>query len=317
MVQGAKGVDEVPGIDSIARQAVLRFANTSDELRVAIKDAAIMLGWNFQAGGLEGAWDNRASLRWIHWCGAGVDAVLFPALVQSDTVLTNARGVFDRAMAEYVLGVIIAFAKRLPETITYQLKRTWQHRLTECIEGQDVLIVGVGSIGRTVARLLRDVGLNVVGVGRRARSDDPEFGVVHPQGELDGLLTEADYVVIVAPLTEETVGMFGAEQYRAMKPTARLVNVGRGRIVDEIALIKALQNRDIAGAALDVFETEPLSQDSPLWSMANVMVSPHMSGDFVGYPRVLVDSFLENFRRFTAGEPLLNVVDKTRGYVPS
>lgn len=315
-MQGAKGVDEVPGIDSIASQADLRFANTSDELRVAIKDAEIMLGWNFQAGGLRGAWNDRTCLRWIHWCGAGVDAVLFPALVQSDTVLTNARGVFDRAMAEYVLGVIIAFAKRFPETITYQLKRTWQHRLTECIEGQHVLVVGVGSIGGAVARLLRSVGLNVVGVGRRARSEDPEFGVVHPQGKLNQLLPEADYVVIVAPLTEETIGMFGTEQYRAMKPTARLVNVGRGRIIDETALIKALQDREIAGAALDVFETEPLPQDSPLWSMANVIVSPHMSGDFVDYPRALADSFLENFRRFTAGEPLLNVVDKTQGYVP-
>lgn len=316
-MQGAEGVDDVPGIDGIARQADLRFANTSAELRVAIKDAAVILGWNFQAGGLESAWNERTCLRWIHWCGAGVDAALFPALVQSDTVVTNARGIFDRAMAEYVLGVIIAFAKRFPETIGYQLKRTWQHRLTERIEGQYVLVVGVGSIGRAVARLLRNVGLNVVGVGRRARTEDPEFGVVHPQGELNQLLPAADYVVIVAPLTEDTIGMFGAEQYRAMKPTARLVNVGRGRIIDEVALIQALQEREIAGAALDVFETEPLAQDSPLWSMANVIVSPHMSGDFVDYPRALADLFLENFRRFKMGEPLLNVVDKTLGYVPS
>jgi phosphoglycerate dehydrogenase-like enzyme len=157
----------------------------------------------------------------------------------------------------------------------------------------------------------------VRGAGRRAREGDPDFGVVHDAAELTRHLPDADYVVAVAPLTEQTKGMFDAAAFAAMKPSARFVNVGRGELVVTSDLVAALERGAIAGAALDVFESEPLSSDSPLWTMPGVLISPHMSGDFIGWRHTLVEVFAENFRRWRAGEPLRNVVDKALGYVPS
>lgn len=317
VIQGAADAADVPGIGALDGAVELRFTTTTDELRAALPGADVLLGWDFAAGGLESAWNAADRLRWIHWAGAGVDAVLFPALRQSGVVLTNARGVFDQAMAEYVLGLVIGFAKRLPETLRMQAERHWEHRLTERIAGARALVVGVGSIGREIARLLGAAGLVVEGIGRTARAGDRDFAAIHAQQSLDDRLAEADYVIAIAPLTEATRGLFGAAQFRAMKPTARFINLGRGALVDEAALVRALAAGDIAGAALDVFETEPLPATSPLWAMDNVVVSPHMSGDFIGYPEVVVALFIDNVRRYQAGEPLANVVDMDAGFVPS
>jgi len=280
-----------------------------------LPEAEVVLGWDFSAGTLREVWPHARSLRWVHWGGAGVDAVLFPELVQSDVLLTNSRGVFDRPMAEYVLGLIIAFAKRFPETLALQAKRDWRHRIGECLEGRKVLVVGVGSIGREIARVLTRFGMEVSGVGRRKRDTDPDFGHVHATSELDEALPVADYVVLVTPLTADTQNMFGAERFRHMKPTARFINIGRGALVDEAALTAALEQGVISGAALDVFRHEPLPTQSPLWSMPNVIVSPHMSGDFVGYAESLSNLFMDNFRRYRGGATLLNTVDKSLGFV--
>ena len=169
VIQGAKSAEDVPGLAAIADKAQMRFAMTADELRAALPGADVLLGWDFAAGGLEEAWENAGELRWIQWTGAGVNAALFPGLAHSDVVLTNARGVFDRAMAEYTLGQIIAFAKRFHENYALQARSEWRHRMSERIEGARVLVVGVGSIGREIARLLRAVGMVVEGVGRTAR----------------------------------------------------------------------------------------------------------------------------------------------------
>ena len=316
VVQGATGLAEVPGLETVSGTVEIRFATSADELACAMIGAEMMLGWDFKADELRAAWGASRQMRWIHWGGAGVDAVLFPELVESEVVLTNTRGVFDRAMAEFVLGLIIAFSKRFPETLDLQTKRTWRHRLTEPIENARALVVGVGSIGRETARLLSAAGLEVTGVGTRARDGDPVFGHVHSVEELEQLLPDADFVVSVVPLTERTRGLFGKQQFRAMRPSARFINVGRGPSVDEAALHAALADGAIAGAALDVFETEPLPEDSPLWSTPNLLVSPHMSGDFEGYKAVVADLFLDNLRRYLSGEPLLHVVDKVKGYVP-
>jgi len=314
-IQGAASISEIPGIDAITNQAELMCANDTQQLREALDDAEILLGWDFKAGSLRDAWNSTKTLRWIHWCGAGVDAVLFPELRDSDVVLTNSRGVFDQAMAEYVLGLIIAMTKQFPQTLEFQRQRQWQHRFTECISGRTALIVGVGSIGRTIARLLSAVGLNVGGIGTRARDGDPDFGAIRGVDDLDALLLGADYVINIVPLTPDTTHLFGAKQFKAMKSTARFVNVGRGASVDETALIAALNNDDIAGAALDVFEVEPLPESGPLWTMPNVIVSPHMSGDFDGHLAELARIFIDNFKRYQSDEPLINVVDKKLGYV--
>ena len=316
VIQGVESPGEVPGIEAIEADADFRCAGDPDALRDALPGAEVLLGWNFAADDIRHAFDRADRLRWIQWGGAGVDAALFPALVESDVELTNLRGVFDQTMAEYTLGMILAFAKDFRRTETLQRERTWLHRETERVAGTKALVVGAGSIGRTIARALRAVGIDVEGAGRTARDGDPDFGRVHGIGDLDRALGFADWVVLIAPLTEQTRGMFDAARFAAMKPTARFFNVGRGALVDEPAMIEALESGAIAGAGLDVVAQEPLPAASPLWGMENVFLSPHMSGDYHGDTVAMAKVFLENFRRFRAGKPLLNLVDKRLGFVP-
>ncbi|HLT62059.1 MAG TPA: D-2-hydroxyacid dehydrogenase, partial [Microlunatus sp.] len=181
--------------------------------------------------------------------------------------------------------------------------------------GRTVLIIGTGPIGRTTARLLRAVGFEVRGAGRTARAEDPDFGTVIASASLADHVGWADHVVAVAPLTEQTRHLLDAAVFAAMKPTAQLINVGRGPLVDEAALLAALREGRLAAAALDVFRAEPLPEDHPLWSAPGVVVTPHLSGDVVGWREALARQFLDNAERWLAGRPLRNVVDKTRGYV--
>jgi phosphoglycerate dehydrogenase-like enzyme len=317
LVQGAESLDQVPGLSAIACEAELRLVPADADISADLHGAEVVLGWDFSADTLAGAWPSADALRWIHWSGAGVDAVLFDELVRSEVVLTNSRGVFDRAIAEYVLLLVLSFAKRMPQTTRFQSESRWNYRLTERVDARDVLVVGTGSIGSEIARLLTAIGMRVSGVGRRRRDDHPVFGTVHAAHELDDRLPAADFVVAATPLTSATRRMFSTDQFALMKRTARFINVGRGAVVDEAALVRALRAGEIAGAALDVFESEPLRPSSPLWTMDDVIVSPHMSGDFLEHPNAVVEIFLDNFRRYRMGEPLRNVVDKELGYVPS
>ncbi len=317
VILGARNIDEVPDLSNFSSEVEIQCAITLEDLQNSLRSAEILLGWDFRADLLRSAWDNASSLRWIHWAGVGVDPILFPELIDSEVILTNSRGVFDRAMAEYVLGLVLNFAKGYSETTSLQSEAQWVHRLTERIDQKHALIVGVGSIGRAIGRMLKSVGMIVSGVGRMERTGDPDFEKFYAGSDLNVALPHADYVVVVVPLTKQTYRMIGDEQFKAMKPSARLINIGRGATVDETALITALQAGKIAGAALDVFENEPLPPESPLWSMAQVIVSPHMSGDFVGYKNALADCFFENYHRYRANKPLLNIVDKSLGFIPS
>ncbi|MEU9686500.1 D-2-hydroxyacid dehydrogenase [Amycolatopsis japonica] len=305
-----------PDMRAIEAEAVVRYTDAAG-LADALSGADAFFVYDFLSTAVPGAWHAADRLRWLHIASAGVDPVLFPGLQESDVVLTNSRGVFDGAIAEYVLGVVLAFAKDFARSWDLQKQRQWKHRESERISGRRVLVVGTGPIGRSIARMLRAAGMSVAGVGRRPREGDPDFGDVYASSELSRHLPGADYVVAVAPLTEQTKGMFDAEAFAAMKPGSRFVNVGRGELVVTSDLIGALRDGSLAGAALDVFGTEPLPAESPLWTMENVLISPHMSGDFVGWRNTLVEVFADNFRRWRAGEPLRNVVDKQLGYVPS
>lgn len=313
-VFGAPNEDDLPGIAAVGNDARLRFAPATDDLAELIADTDVMLGWNFRAGGLERVWPQAERLKWVHWAGAGVDAVLFPAFRDSDVVLTNARGVFDRPIAEYVLGLVLCFAKGFPRTIRAQARKRWDFRYSESIQGKSALLVGVGSIGRAIGEQLHAAGMRVTGIGRTARSEDPLFGDIHPFTELDARLAEADYVINITPSTPDTRGLFSGARFKRMKPGARFINVGRGNAVDEQALAEILRSGGIAGAALDVFASEPLAEDSQLWELENLIVSPHMSGDVAESVPALVAQFVDNLRRFVSGEPLGNVVDKQRGY---
>lgn len=314
LVHGVAASEEVPGLAALRDIAQFRCARTLDELRAALPGARVLLGWDFRAADLEKAWDVAADLRWIHWGGAGVDALLFQRLVDSDVAVTNARGVFDEPMAEYVLGLILALAKGFPQTLQAQRERRWYYRTLERVHGKRALVVGAGSIGRAIARMLRAAGLQVDGVGRSARTQDADFGVVHAVSDLNQVLGAADYVVLITPLTPQTRGLFDAARFAAMAPHARFINVGRGALVNEAALLDALRRGDLAGAALDVFVTEPLPAQSPLWDAPNLIVSPHMSGDTHDYREVVAARFAENLRRFAAGQPLGNLIDKSLGF---
>jgi phosphoglycerate dehydrogenase-like enzyme len=298
----------------IADHAELRYAD-ADELPTALPGADVLFVWDFRTDAITKAWPGSDALRWMHAASAGVDRLLFPALQDSDVLLTNSRGVFDRPMAEYVLSTVLAFAKDLHTTLRLQDRKQWQHRVTERIEGKSALVVGTGPIGRAIARQLSAAGLAVSGTGRVGRSGDPDFGDVHASGDLAHVIGAFDYVVLAAPLTEQTKGLIDAEVLAHCRPTARLINVGRGELVVETDLIAALRAGQLGGAALDVFETEPLPETSPLWELPNVLVSPHMSGDTVGWVDELVDLFLANLRSYTEGTQLRNVVNKQRGYV--
>lgn len=317
VILGANKDKPPPGLQQIGDSASLRYATDGQQLQGVLEGADVLFVWDFRSTELRDAWHRADKLRWVHVAGAGVDAVLFQDLVESQVTVTNSRGVFDRSIAEYVLGLMLIFAKDFRKTVDLQGRRRWVHRETEMLTGKSVLVLGAGPIGRKIARLARCAGMEVDAVARTARSSDEDFGRVYASEELGDALPEADYVVVAAPLTAQTEGMIGATQFERMKSTARLINVGRGPIVDELALIEALRDGQISGAGLDVFWEEPLSEVSPLWEMPEVIVSPHMSGDFLGWLAALGELFVENFQRWQRDEELLNVVDKEKGYASS
>lgn len=242
-------------------------------------------------------------VRWVHVLLAGIEKQLSPEIIASPVPLTNGRGVFSRPLGEWILGAMIYFTYGFPRMLRYQRARHWEQYAHEELYGQRVAILGYGDIGRAAGERAQALGMQVHPLRRN-----------HTPAELLEAIHAADYLAVTAPLTRETRGMIGAAQIAAMKPSAVLINVGRGPIVQEAALISALQSGAIRGAALDVFETEPLPPDSPFWGMENVLLSPH-SADILSNSRELaVDCFVDNFQRFVKGEPLLNIVDKHAGY---
>ncbi|MGW5613836.1 D-2-hydroxyacid dehydrogenase [Streptomyces sp. NPDC003877] len=273
--------------------------------------ADALLVWDFTSRAVRDAWPGEGPRpRWVHTASAGVDHLMCPELAASDTVVTNARGVFDQPIAEYVAALVLAMAKDLPRTLELQRERTWRHRESRKVAGSRAVVVGSGPIGRAITGTLKALGVTTALVGRAARAG------VHGPEDLDRLLSRADWVIAAAPLTDRTRGMFDARRFGVMQPSARFVNIGRGGLVVEDALAEALDKRWIAGAALDVFETEPLPRDSPLWRAPGLIVSPHMSGDIAGWRDELGAQFVELYELWAAGAPLRNVVDKQRGYVP-
>ena len=260
-------------------------------------------------------------LRWVQAVAVGVGSMLYPEMVASSVVVTNARGIRARAMAEHVLGVTLALARRLHIAVRRQAERVWAQTEIEgslavrTLEGRTLGVVGLGAIGGEVARLGAAFGMRVVAIRRRVDRPRPDgvADVLPPERLLD-LLRQSDVVVLSPPLTGGTHGLVGRAELAAMKRDAILVNIGRGKLVDDAALVEALGEGRIGGAALDVFTHEPLDPASPYWDLPNVLITPHTSGAMEDYWTPLVALFAENLRRFEAGEPMLNVVDKQAGY---
>lgn len=317
VLAGAANADAVPGIEKLPATVQVRYVSEPSDVAGAVIGADVAFGWGFASQLTKAVWHAGDALRWVHWCGSGIDSLIDDDLVSSEVILTNSRGTVSRGMAEFTLALILAFAKKLPDTLRFQTQHQWTHQLNEQVVGANALVIGVGSIGREIGRVLSAVGLNVDGMGRHRRESDEDFRKIYGVDELDSRLPYYDYVVLILPSTSNTAHLFGAKQFGLMKPTARLINLARGTIVDESALIDALERGDIAGAGLDVFQSEPLPAQSPLWDMKNVIVSPHISGEYEGYDAVVADLFVENVRRYMADEPLLNVIDKKVGFFSS
>ena len=301
-------------LDSLSSRLELRFTDAA-RLSDAIAGAQVLFLWDFFSSAVEQAWERCADLQWIHVAAAGVDTLLFPGLVSSEVVVTNARGTFDRPIAEFVLASLLAHAKLLHESHDLQRRHQWRHRETRGVAGACVLVVGTGAIGRQIARLLAAAGLQVRGAGRRPGDADPDFGTLVSSADLPSEVGWADYVVNATPLTDATRGLFDAAVFAAMKSTAHFINIGRGASVVDADLLAALTSRSIDGASLDVFDTEPLPADSPLWDAPGMVVSAHMSGDVVGWRDTLARQFVDNAERWLAGQPLVNVEDEALGYV--
>ena len=255
-------------------------------------------------------------LEWFHSRSAGLEGVLVPELVASPATVTNGRGAFSHSLAEFVLAALLFFVKDLRRLLKRQEEASWDPEDMEMLHGRTLGIVGYGDIGRATAALVRPLGVKILALRRRPElsGDDPLVEEVLPLERLHELMIRSDDVLVAAPLTPETRGLIDAEALAAMKSTAVLVNVGRGPVVDEEALVAALEQRRIRGAALDVFETEPLPEGHPFWRLPNLLLSPHCADHVPGWVEDGTRVFLVNLRRFLRGEPLHNVVDKTRGY---
>jgi phosphoglycerate dehydrogenase-like enzyme len=260
-------------------------------------------------------------LQWFHSVAAGVAQLLYPEFIASGVVVTNASGVHAIPMAEHVIGLILALLRDFPGAMRYQLQHRWaQQEIWDGnarpreLHGQTAVLVGFGAVGRAVAERLRAMGVRVWAVTRSGKADPSLAERAFPATDLDAALGHADIVVLAAPDTPETRHMIGAPQLALLKPTAILINVARGSLVDEPALVSALQSRAIAAAGLDVASQEPLPPESPLWSLENVLITPHTSGVTERLWEREAELLIDNLERWFSGQPLRNRVDLSRGY---
>lgn len=302
-----------------------------------LPDTDILMSWSILAEQVKAA----KKLRWIHSPAAAVHRLMIPELLASDIRVTSARGVHGPVVAEHVIALVFALAKRLPSAMRYQAQKKWGQALLwneaprPCeIAGTTLGTVGLGSIGREVARLASAIGMRVVATKKNLTTERAEehggktfttkgtsehegkafVEQVYGADQLDVMLRQCDFVVLAAPVTPETQGMINEARLSAMRPSAYLINVARGALIDESALVAALCQRRIAGAALDVFEQEPLAEESPLWEMDNVLITPHSAALTERLWDRHFELLAENLRRFMAGKPLLGMVDPRQGY---
>lgn len=263
-------------------------------------------------------WRHAGKVKWIHSLAAGVDKLLIPELIESPVIVTNARGVFKGSLAEFAIAGMLYFYKHVRRLVENQQAHRWDDFVVDWLRGKTMGVVGYGEIGRECARLAKALGVRICAVRRKPElsAGDSVAERVFATTELKQMLKEVDVVLAAAPLTPETRHLIGEAEFQVMKPSAIVVNVGRGPVIDERALIAALREKRVAAAALDVFEHEPLPEDHPFWEMENVLISPHCS-DRTRDPDWLdlsVECFVENFKRYIAGKPLVNIVDKKAGY---
>jgi phosphoglycerate dehydrogenase-like enzyme len=294
--------------------AEIVYAPANEELRAAMPDAEVLFGGRGHADLLPLA----PRLRWIQTYSAGVNGMPMEALAARSILLTNASGAHGAQIAENILALMLAFAIRLPLLVRAQTSHDWIARDFDgkkfVLEGQTLLIAGLGGIGAALARKAAGLGLHVIGVRHRDLAPPEGVSELVPAARLRDALARADHVALCLPLTPETTGFLGEAEFRAMKQTAHVYNVGRGQSIDRESLFRALREGWIAGAGLDVTDPEPLPPDDPLWDFPNVILTQHTSGGTPDLDRRVTDIFLDNLRRYLDGEPLRNLIDYGRGY---
>jgi phosphoglycerate dehydrogenase-like enzyme len=281
-----------------------------------VAEADAILSWGAKRDVLEKLLAEAPKLRWIHSRSAGLDGLLFPALVESPVPLTNGRGVFSQSLGEFVIAAALFFAKDFRRMIRNQKDGRWEQFDVLEVRGQTLGIVGYGDIGRAIAKRAKAMEMKVLAMRRRPElsSGDPNVDEMFGFGQKKEMLERCDYVVSALPLTVETKDFLSKDDFAAMKKTAIFMNVGRGPVVDEPALIQALQEGQIRGAALDVFAVEPLPPGHPFYAMENVLMSPHCADNTADWLTDAMRFFYQNLERFYRGEPLANIVDKKAGY---
>ena len=293
----------------------VKIAATAAELAPESATAPVLLNW-LGAAEFHRALATAPQLEWIHTRHAGVDFALTPELIARTALLTNGSGVYSSALGEFVLAGVLYFAKDLPRMLRAKAEKRWDVFPVRELSRQTLGIVGYGDIGRAIARRAKAFGMRVLALRRdpTPRSGDEYTDSVVGREALRSMLSECDYIVVAAPLTAQTRHMMGAAEFNAMKPSAVIMNVGRGPVIDESAMTEALGSHRIHGAWLDVFEVEPLPADSALWSMDNVFISAHTADQTLTWMHESMDFFLVQFARWRNGEPLENIVDKHQGY---
>jgi phosphoglycerate dehydrogenase-like enzyme len=291
-------------LDELPESTRIAAGNRVEAFAEAAEEADVILNWTGSRDLLRQVHGMAPHVRWIHSRSAGLDELLFPELSESPVVLTNARGVFSEILGEFAIAAVLFFAKGLRRMLRSQEAGVWDQFDTVEIAGQTMGIIGLGDIGKAASRRAEAMGMKIMGL---RRADGPE--------RKHEVLAQSDYVLLSAPLTPETRGTIGEAELRQMKPAAVLINLGRGPLVDETALVAALRERRIGGAALDVFDEEPLPPGHPFYSLDNLLLSPHAADHTPDWKQRAMRLFLDNFARYRKGEPLTNVVtDKRRGY---
>jgi phosphoglycerate dehydrogenase-like enzyme len=305
-------------LEQLPRDTSLAVGLTAEAFERTAPDASVIFSWAFSRKLLREVFGMSPHVRWVHTRSAGIDNLLFPELVESPAVVTNGSGVFSQSLGEFVLGAILYFAKDFRRLVRSQMAGAWDPwEGVEEISGQTVGIVGYGDIGRAVATRVRAMGMRVLGMTRRGPllyNVDPLVNQIFGPDDRLRMIEQCDYIVVAAPLTAQTRGMIGETEFAAMKPNAVVINVGRGPVIDEAAMVRALSGKRIKGAALDVFDTEPLPQGHPFYLLDNVLLSPHCADHTADWLDAAMNFFVANYERYRTGQPLLNVVDKSLGY---
>lgn len=289
---------EAPGLEIVAEEDL-------QKLRPLMARAEVLLLAPRHARLLTDLWRDLTATRWIHTLAAGVEALPFDLLRRSDIVVTNSRGLYADALGEFAVAAMLWFARDIPRLMRNQAARRWEPFNAERLEGKTAGIIGYGGIGQAVGRRAAALGMRVISVRRQQEFGDPT---------IEDILSESDFVVLSTPLTPRTFRLMSRDRIASMRSDAVLINVSRGQVVDEESLIEALQSKKIRGAALDVFEAEPLPPASPLWTLDHVLISPHSADHTADAHHRAMTFFIENLRRYERGESLENVVDKEQGY---